>query len=130
MPFKGSEMAVSDSFVKAKLPSVSIGNSQLFCRRKAYRLGLIAIVDQLTMSLNLGANFVQKRINIDIPKKWNRKLTMTLTCSISMEGDTGQKCNCSGTACCIISYHALIPETTRCVVISYPICRFIVLLKP
>lgn len=69
MPFKGSEMAVSDSFVKAKLPSVSIGNSQLFCRRKAYRLGLIAIVDQLTMSLNLGANFVQKRINIDIPKK-------------------------------------------------------------
>ena len=51
----------------------------------------------------------------------------------SMEGDTGQKCNCSGTvgnAYCIISYHALIPETTQCVVISYPICRFIVLLKP
>ena len=58
---------------------------------------------------------------------------LTMARAKTMEGDTGQKCNCSGTvgtACCIISYHALIPETTRCVVISYPICRFIVLLKP
>ena len=72
---------------------------------------------------------VPKKVSVEHCKRAFLNFSISLI-SYLMEGDTGQKCNCSSTACCIISYHALIPETTRCVVISYPICRFIVLLKP